>query len=150
MRVGSTLEKLHQDYPNDVKIAYMMHPLPMHSQAMIAAEAAMSANNQGKFLPMHDKLFANMGKVDREKILGFAAEIGLDIKKFTSDLDTHVTKAEIDRHTQEVMKIGATGTPVTFVNGRFLSGAQPYEAFKRLVDEELAKVNGAKSAPKTD
>jgi protein-disulfide isomerase len=138
------------DYPQDVKIAYMMHPLPMHSQSQIAAEAAMSANNQGKFMEMHTKLFENMGKLDREKILGFATEIGLDIKKFTADFDGHVTKAEIDRQTQEVMKIGATGTPANFVNGRFLNGAAPYETFKKLVDEELAKANGGKEVKKTD
>lgn len=126
----------------------MMHPLPMHSQSMIAAEAAMSANNQGKFIQMHNKLFENMGKLDREKILGFAAEIGLDVKKFTADFDGHVTKAEIDRMTQEVMKIGATGTPATFVNGRYLSGAQPYESFKRVVDEEIAKAKTGKDAGK--
>ena len=48
------------------------------------------------------------------------------------------------------MRVGADGTPATFINGRFLSGAQPYEAFKRLVDEELAKVKGKDGGAGTD
>ena len=134
-----------QEYPKDVRIAYMMHPLPMHSQAGIAAEAAMAANDQGKFKEMHEKLAQNTGGLTRDKILELARGLGLDMDRFTKDLDTNAHKAEIDRETQEVMKIGATGTPATFVNGRFLSGAQPYEQFKKLVDEELAKL--AKTTP---
>jgi protein-disulfide isomerase len=135
--------------PGDVRIAFMQHPLPMHGQAMIAAEAAMAASAQGKFKPMHDKLGENSRLLSREKILEIAKEIGLDMEKFTKDLDTRAYKAEIDRQTAEVMKTGATGTPATFINGKFLGGAQPYESFKKLVDEELAKAKGpqASAAP---
>ena len=148
MRVGPTLERLLTDYPDDVKIVYMMHPLPMHSQAAGAAEAAMAAHEQGKFLAMHTKLMENSGKLTRDKLIEIATQIGLDVKKFTSDLDANAHKAEIDRQTQEAMKLGATGTPAQFVNGRYLNGAQPYESFKRLVDEELAKAKngGAKGS----
>ena len=62
--------------------------------------------------------------------------------KFTKDLDSHANKPAIDEMTGEAMKIGATGTPASFVNGRYLTGAQPYEVFKKLVDEELAKSKG--------
>jgi protein-disulfide isomerase len=130
-------------YPDDVRVAYMMHPLPMHSHAAEAAEAAMAAHAQGKFKEMHAKLEANSSSLSRDKILQFAKELNLDMERFTHDLDTNAHKAEIDRQTQEVMKIGATGTPATFINGRYLSGAQPYESFKKLVDEELAKAGGA-------
>lgn len=147
MRVGPALEQILREYPEDVRLAYMQHPLPMHSQALIAAEAAMAANAQGKFPEMHKKLSENSRTLSRDKILQIAAEIGLDVPRFTNDLDTHAYKAEIDRQTQEVMKIGATGTPATFINGRYLSGAQPYESFKRLVEEELAKVKGGQAAP---
>jgi protein-disulfide isomerase len=142
VRVGPTLDKILADYPNDVRMVYKQHPLPMHKNAMSAAEAAMAANAQGKFAAMNDKLMANSTSLSRDKYLEIAAEIGLDVKKFTNDIDTHAYKASIDAMSAEAMKVGASGTPASFVNGRFLSGAQPYEAFKKLIDEELAK--GAK------
>ncbi len=139
MRVGPTLDKILTEFPEDVRVVYKMHPLPMHQNAMPAAEAAMAAHAQGKFAAMHEKIVANSTALSRDKYLQFAAEIGLDVKKFTSDIDSHTYKAMIDAQTQEVMKVGATGTPATFVNGRFLSGAQPFEAFKKIIDEEIAK-----------
>ena len=139
MRVGPTLDKILADYPTDVRVVYKMHPLPMHPNAMPAAEAAMAANAQGKFAAMHEKLMANSAALSRDKYLQFAAEIGLDVKRFTNDIDTQAYKKAIDAQTEEAMKVGASGTPASFVNGRFLSGAQPYEAFKKLIDEEIAK-----------
>jgi protein-disulfide isomerase len=116
-----------------------MHPLPMHQNAMPAAQAAMAANAQGKFAAMNEKLLANSASLSRDKYLQLAAEIGLDVKRFTNDIDTNAYKTIIDATADEAMKVGATGTPASFVNGRFLSGAQPYEAFKKLIDEEIAK-----------
>jgi protein-disulfide isomerase len=114
----------------------------MHSQAMIAAEAAMAANAQGKFLEMHKKLEENSRALSREKILEIAKEIGLDVPRFTKELDEHAHKPAVDTMVKEAMDVGATGTPASFVNGRYLSGAQPFESFKKLVDEELAKAKG--------
>ncbi len=139
MRVGSTLDKIVADYPTDVRLFYMMHPLPMHKNAMPAAEAALAAHAQGKFVAMHEKLMANSAALSRDKYLQFATELGLDVKRFTNDLDTQIYKKSIDAQTAEVMKVGATGTPATFINGRYLSGAQAYDAFKKVIDEELAK-----------
>jgi len=139
VRVSPTLDQLLKDYPNDVRVVYKMHPLSMHPNAMPAAEAAMAANAQGKFDPMHEKLFANSTALSREKYLQIASEIGLDVKKFTSDLDAHTYKAKIDAEAAEAVKVGATGTPASFVNGRFVNGAAPIATFKKMVDEEIAK-----------
>lgn len=143
VRVGPTIEQLVKEYPGDVRIAYKHHPLPMHAQAMIAAEAAMAAQAQGKFAEMHAKLMENSHALSREKIVELASGLGLDVARFTRELDTHVHKPAIEAMTKEAMGIGATGTPATFVNGRYLSGAQPFEAFKKLVDEALAKPGAA-------
>ena len=141
MRVGPTLDKLLADYPNDLRIAFKMHPLPMHPNAMPAAQAAMAANAQGKFQAMHEKLSvaSSSGGLSRDKYIQFATELGLDVKKFTSDIDTNAYKKSIDAMTDEAMKVGATGTPANFINGRFVNGAAPYESFKKIIDEELAK-----------
>src|SRR5262245_5044411 len=116
-----------------------MHPLPMQPNAMPAAQAAMAANAQGKFSAMNEKLLANSTSLSRDKYIQIATELGLDVKRFTSDIDQSAYKQIIDEETQEVMKVGATGTPASFVNGRFVSGAAPYEMFKKLIDEEIAK-----------
>ena len=148
MRVGSTLEQLLKEYPNDVRVAYKQHPLPMHSNAMIAAEAAMAANAQGKFLEMHQKLMENSRQLSRDRILELATLIGLDVERFTKDVDAHAHRNAIDQMVKEAMDLGATGTPASFVNGRFLSGAQPYDSFKQLVEEELAKAKKEVEAKK--
>jgi protein-disulfide isomerase len=139
VRLSPTIDQILTNYPADVRVVYKMHPLAMHKEAMPAAEAALAANAQGKFGPMHEKLYANSRSLSRDKYVELATEIGLDVKKFTSDLDARTYKPKIDAETAEVMKTGATGTPATFVNGRFLSGAQAYDAFKKVVDEEIAK-----------
>jgi protein-disulfide isomerase len=121
-----------------VKIVYKQHPLPSHRQAALAAEAALAANDQGKYFEMHDLLFANMRTLSRPTIEGFAQEIGLDMDTFRADLDSGKYKPVLERETREVVSIGATGTPANFINGRYLRGAQPYESFKKIIDEELA------------
>ena len=121
-----------------------MHPLPMHPNAMPAAEAAMAAAAQGKFLEMNRKLFENQQQLTREKFLSLAKEIGLDVDRFTKDLDAHTYAAQIQKDSKEVEDIGATGTPVSFVNGRFLNGAKPYANFKDIIDEELAWAKAGK------
>ena len=126
-------------YPNDVRVVYKMHPLPMHPNAMPAAQAALAANAQGKFLSMNEKLLASSASLSRDKYIQFATDLGLDVKRFTSEIDANAYKKIIDEETQEVMKVGATGTPASFINGRFVSGAAPYDTFKKLVDEEIAK-----------
>jgi protein-disulfide isomerase len=139
VRVGPTLDKILADYPKDVRLVYKMHPLPMHQNAMPAAEAAMAANAQGKFAAMNEKLLANSTGLSRDKYLEIAKEIGLDVKRFTNDIDTEAYKKSIDSHTAEAMGIGATATPSTFINGRFVPGAASYDAFKKVIDEEIAK-----------
>jgi protein-disulfide isomerase len=115
-----------------------MHPLPMHPNAMPAAEAAMAANAQGKFHEMDAKLFANQQKLTRENFLVWAKELGLDVDRFTKELDAHTYAEAIQADVKEADAIGASGTPASFVNGRYLSGAKPYSAFKEVIDEELA------------
>jgi protein-disulfide isomerase len=138
-RVAPTLDQLADAYPKGVRIVYKMHPLSIHAQAKISAEAALAAHAQGKFLAMHDKLFERQSALSRETILAIAQEIGLDVARFTKDLDSHAFLPTVERETKEVVAIGSTATPTSFINGRFVVGAQPLESFKKLVDEELAK-----------
>jgi protein-disulfide isomerase len=94
-RVAPTLETVLKDYGNDVQLAFRHNPLPFHNNAMIASQAAEAARDQGKFWQMHDKLFANQGALDRPNLEKYAQEIGLDMGKFKSALDTEKYKERI-------------------------------------------------------
>ena len=121
-----------------------MHPLPMHPNAMPAAEAAMAANAQGKFLEMNQKLFENQQKLSRENYLAWAKELGLDVDRFTKELDAHTYAEAIQKEAKEAEDLGASGTPAFFVNGRYLSGAKPVAAFKEIIDEEIGWAKSGK------
>jgi protein-disulfide isomerase len=114
-------------------------PLSMHSKAMDAHLAAEAANQQGKFWEMHDMIFEYQREMSPAKYLEYAGEIGLDVDRFKKDLVAQKVKARIDLDSSAAAKLGVSGTPAFFVNGRYLSGAQPFTSFKRLIDEELKK-----------
>jgi protein-disulfide isomerase len=108
---------------------------------MEAAEAAMAANAQGKFWQMHDKLFGNQQALDRPSIDKYAQEIGLNMAKFKAAMDQHLYKQQIEDDSKAGTAVGASGTPAFFINGQSLSGAQPFDSFKKVIDAELAKAN---------
>ena len=116
-------------------------PLDFHKDAPLAAVAAMAAHEQGKFWEFHDKLFANQSKIKRDFLLQYAQELGLDMKRFEQALNTGQGKAVIDADIAEAKTLGVTGTPAFFVNGRFLSGAKPFEEFAKVINAELARLN---------
>ncbi len=113
-------------------------PLGIHSKAAAAHAAAEAAYRQGKFWEMHDKIFEDQRGMSPEKYLEYAAELSLDIEQFKRDIVSAEVKSRIDADSSDARKVGATGTPAFFVNGRFLSGAKPFEAFKEIIDKELA------------
>ena len=111
---------------------------------MEAAEAAMAANAQGKFWQMHDKLFQNQQALDKPNLEKYAQEVGLNMAKFKADTDAAKFKSAIESETKEGQAVGVNGTPAVFINGRKISGAYPFETFKKIADEELAKKTGKK------
>ena len=137
-RVQPTLTKILEKYPQDVRKVFKQHPLSFHKDAPLASEASLAAGAQGKFWEMKEILFNNQKKLKEENLMQYAQELGLDMEQFKSDLSTHKYKAQVDREIAEAVKLGATGTPAFFVNGRYLSGAKPLEAFVKVIDEELS------------
>jgi DSBA-like thioredoxin domain-containing protein len=124
-----------------VKFVFKENPLPMHQNSMIAAEAAMAANAQGKFWQMHDKMFDNQRALSRPDLERYAQEIGLDMNRFKHSLDTHEFQRQIQADQALAAQLGARGTPSFFINGRPLQGAQPFEGFKTVIDEEVTRAN---------
>jgi protein-disulfide isomerase len=104
---------------------------------MEAAEAAMAANAQGKFWQMHDKLFANQQALDRPSLDKYAEEIGLNMTKYKQAMDQHLYKSQIEADSKAGNAVGASGTPAFFINGVPLSGAQPFDNFKKIIDDEM-------------
>ena len=145
-RVEPTLAEVEKHYPGKVRVVWKNYPLPFHDNAEPAAEAAMAADAQGKFWPMHDRLFDNNTALDRESLESYAAAIGLDLPRFRADLDAGRWKARIEADKQEGSDLGVVGTPAVFINGRKIAGAYPFETFQKIADAELAKVTGKLTA----
>jgi protein-disulfide isomerase len=124
-----------------VAIAWKHLPLSsIHQYAMGAAVAAEAAHNQGKFWEYHDKLFANQSKLSHDDLKQYAKDLGLDVAKFEADLANPATKQRVNADVSEANSLGVTGTPAFFVNGHFLSGAQPFDGFARLINTELQRL----------
>jgi protein-disulfide isomerase len=138
-RAAPTMKQIEDAYKGKVRIAFKQYPLPFHDKAHLAAEAALAANEQGKFWQMHDKLFANQQALDRASLEKYAEELGLDMAKFKAALDSGKFKDKVDAEDKEGAGVGVTGTPTFFINGTRLVGAQPFDAFKNVIDKELAK-----------
>ena len=119
-------------YGDKVRIVWKHNPLPFHPNAMPAALASMAAHEQGKFWEYHDKVFANQQKMARPDLLRHAQELGLDVKRFEQALNAARAKPAIDADAAEARSLGATGTPAFFINGRYLSGAKPFEEFAQV------------------
>ena len=147
-RVEPTLAEIEKHYAGKVRVVWKNFPLPFHNNAEPAAEAAMAADAQGKFWPMHDRLFAHNTELDRESLENDAAAIGLDLPRFRADLDAGRYKARIEADKQEGSELGVVGTPAVFINGRKVAGAYPFETFQKIADAELGKLTG-KAANKT-
>ena len=146
-RVGPTLKKLEETYKDKIRIVFRDLPLlNNHKNAGVAAEAAQCANDQGKFWEMHDRLFANQAKLSAPELKEHAVAVGLTADTFNQCLDSGKYTAEWKKDSEEAGKLGLSGTPAFFINGRLLSGAQPYEAFAQVIDEELALAESKKPA----
>ena len=142
-RVGPTLKKIEETYDSDVRFVFKHNPLPFHNRALPAAQAAECMGEQGKFFEMHDKLFENQRALEDADLAKYAAEIGSDKGSWKSCVDGSKYKSKIDADQRQAAQLGARGTPAFFINGRFLSGAQPFEAFKTIIDEELKKAQAS-------
>jgi len=120
-----------------VQFVFRDFPLAFHDRAQAAAEAAQCAHAQGKFWEYHDKLFENQSALQTEDLKQYAAGLGLDADDFGECLDSRRFRDDVGQDQREGSTFGVRGTPAFFVNGRFLSGNQPFAAFAKIIDEEL-------------
>ncbi len=130
------VQQVEREYGDKVRIAYKAYPLDFHSQAMVAALAARSAHDQGKFWQFHDLLFRQRG-LDMQQLDAYAREAGLDLDKLHADLEALRWGSSVSRDMRQARKLGVTGTPAYFINGRYLSGAKPIEVMREVIDKEI-------------
>jgi protein-disulfide isomerase len=140
-RVAPTLKRVVDTYGDRVRVVWKDFPLTqIHPQAFMAAEAAHCAGDGGRYWEYHDLLFANQQALQPDDLRRYARELGLDVAAFDACLSS-------SRHTERVRngiaqgtRLGVNSTPTVYVNGRLLSGAQPYEIFAAVIDEELSRL----------
>lgn len=126
-----------QKFPKDVKLVFKQFPLEDHSQAALAAEASLAAQAQGKFWQLHDKMYANFRSINRARIMAWATEVGLDMKRFQADLDSHKYAARVHAEEQEGEIAGVEGTPTFYINGKRFNGVFEVSAIAPIVASEL-------------
>lgn len=136
-RVQATIEQLMEKYP--IKRVFKNYPLPFHQNAMIAHQSAMAAYLQGKFWEMKKLLFENHDKLDKEHILEFAKQIGLDMDKFQKDLESEKVKELIERDKNQARSLGINATPTFFINTEKIVGAAPLEEFESTIQKLLGE-----------
>jgi protein-disulfide isomerase len=124
---------LLQKYPNDVRLVFKQFPLESHSQAALAAEASLAAQAQGKFWELHDKMYANFRSLSRVRILAWAKEIGLDLPRFTADLDSHKYASRVASEEKQGEIAGVEGTPTFFIDGHRLNAMLDVETVAPLI-----------------
>ncbi|MSP63749.1 MAG: hypothetical protein EXR72_26065 [Myxococcales bacterium] len=133
---GPILAKLMEEFHDQVKVYYKNYPISkLHPEAADAAAAAVAAGKQGKFWPMHDKLFANQDKLAPTDLERYAGEMKLDVKKWKADLVP--ARDDVEKDHAEGEKLDITGTPTIYINDRKYAGPLRYEAMKDWVEEEL-------------
>ncbi|MEM7116973.1 MAG: thioredoxin domain-containing protein [Chloroflexota bacterium] len=141
-----TFPQIQANYIETGKVRYIFKDFPLtsiHPQAVLAAEAARCANDQGAYLSMHNMLFGQQqgwnGRSDAQDLfIGYADQLGLDTELFSTCLTTHVHEEAVNAEIQEAIGLGMRGTPAFFINGNFVNGAQPYTVFEEIIEGMLA------------
>jgi len=143
-RVEPTLQQIKDTYgPSKVRIVWKNYPLPFHQNAKPAAEAAegvfeMAGNDA--FWKWHDTDFKNQGSMGTDSYIKWAQDAGVkDIAAYKAGLESHKFAAKVEKDENDGKAAGVQGTPAFFINGVFVNGAQPFDNFKRTIDQELQK-----------
>lgn len=139
-RVAPTLKRVRETYGDRVRIVWKDFPLTqIHPNAFKAGEAAHCAGEQGKYWEYHDRLFANQQAMRLEDLKQHAAVLGLDTARFNECVDSSKYGERVRDGVAQGSRLGVNSTPTIYINGRLVAGAQPYETFAAIIDEELSR-----------
>ncbi len=138
-KVVPTINDLQKKYGNDIRVVFKHNPLSFHPRALPASMSAECAREQGKFWDVYERQFANQKALEDADLEKYAKESGVDMGRWKTCYTSNKYKSRIEEEQRQMVTLGARGTPAFFINGRFLSGAQPIQAFEAIIDEELKK-----------
>lgn len=135
-----TLRNLLKLYPTQVRLEFRHFSIAGRPSDRLAHEAAMAAQEQGKFWEMHDLLFANPNRMMGEHLLEYAQQLNLDMAAFTEALDSRRYRQRVIEEAQEARRAGVRATPTFVINGTTVIGSQDLAQFRALVEAELARL----------
>jgi protein-disulfide isomerase len=128
------------EYEGKIRLVIKNYPYKYRDYSHIAAEASLAAGDQSKYWEMHDLLLVRSPKLDRNSLIQYGEELGLDMKRFVSDLDSMKHKELIEQDKELAFSLDLYNTPTYFINGRKVIGNRPYAYLKKIIEEELRRV----------
>ncbi len=139
-RGSEIMGQLKKKYGDKIKVVFKHFPLPFHTMAPLASEAALCAEEQkkGNFWKLHDLMFADQQNLLQGGLVEKAKKIGINEPEFSKCLNSRKFKKVVDADMALGQKVGVKSTPTFFVNGKMINGAQPVEVFSEIIDEDLA------------
>ncbi len=138
-KAHDVVEKIREEYTGRVRWIYKNYPLERHRESRFMAQAAHCADEQGKFWEFQDMLFRSGKKSDAAAMKKFGGLLGLDARAFDECVDTARYQALVEKDKREGKEAGVSSTPTFIINGQISPGYLKYEAFKDLIEKELAK-----------
>jgi len=145
-RAHDTIEQLVAAYPKDIRLVFMDYPLPMHNRAAAAAEAARCAGEQGKYWEYGDNLMKAAGDLSDDNLKARATELSLDAGAFETCISSTKHEPAVQSDFTEGNRVGVSGTPTFFINGRMIVGAKALDDFKQIVDDEIRRAGGKRAS----
>lgn len=139
MAAGPVVKEIMEAYPDKIRLVIKNYPYKYRDFSRIAAEASLAAGDQGKYWEMHDILLTRSPKLDRASLIGYAEELGLDVKKFTESIDGGRFSKKIDSDIQLAESLDLYNTPTIYINGIQVIGERSFGFFKQIIDEELTQ-----------
>jgi len=138
-RVQPVLATLLDEYGHDLRVVMKHYPLGQHTNARLAARAAVAAHNQGKFWTYNEKIWANADFLTAAKLESLAQETGLDLDRFIRDINAPETDKVVRANKDQGSDLGITSTPALFINGKRFTDPRDVESFRDWIDEELRR-----------
>jgi protein-disulfide isomerase len=142
-RAAPTVHQLAETWPDDVRIVFKHLPLSQHARALPAAVAAACADEQGRFWDMYDALYADQSKLSDANFAQTAQGLGLDVDRWTACLSAGPAGQRVQADADLAEQIAVPATPCFYVNGRLVRGAQPFDTFRPVVEDELARARAS-------
>ncbi len=142
-RAQSTVDEIVAQYGSQVRLVSRDYPLDFHERAKFASRAARCAAEQNKFWEYHQDLLRQPTDYSDDDLGRRALSLKLDGAAFKTCLASDRHDAAIKADEEAGRRLGVSGTPAFFINGRMIAGARPKAQFASVIDEELQRTSGA-------